>query len=114
MNWNELNDISQLEEMKELSKKKPVLIFKHSTRCGISSMALSRLERKWSGDEIEPYFLDLLRYREISSVIASDFGILHQSPQAILLKEGKPVYNSSHNGIDFDEIRSIVKEMESV
>ena len=114
MNWHHLSSTDQIEELKRISKTKPVLIFKHSTRCAISSMALNKLERKWQENIIEPYFLDLIRYREISNRVEREFGIPHESPQAILLKDERPIYNSSHSGIDFGEMDLIVKEMEMV
>jgi len=87
MNWNYLNDISQLDKLKELSNTTPVLLFKHSTRCSISSMAKSRLERDWDeNSEIKPYYLDLIQFREISDEIAAKFNVVHQSPQALLIK----------------------------
>ncbi len=114
MNWNTLNEKEQLNEIRDLSLNSPVLIFKHSTSCGISAMALNRLERKWKDDSIKPYFLDLLSFRDISNEVASTFGVVHQSPQAILIKGGKAIYHSSHGSIDFEEISSIAKEEQTV
>lgn len=112
MNWNQLNDSTTLVKIKEESTQKPVLIFKHSTRCSISSMALNRLERSWEDDEmnqITPYYLDLISYREISNQIAEDFNIPHQSPQVILIKDGRAVYDNSHMGINYDDLKSAAK-----
>lgn len=112
MNWNQLNDSTILVKIKEESTQKPVLIFKHSTRCSISSMALNRLERSWEDDEmnqITPYYLDLISYREISNQIAEDFNIPHKSPQVILIKDGKAVYDNSHMGINYDDLKSAAK-----
>ena len=112
MNWNHLNDLSQLEMIREQSKSKPVVVFKHSSRCSISAMALNRLERRWKESNIEFYFLDLIGYREISNAIECEFGVVHQSPQVILLKDEKAVFDVSHSGIDFEEILAISKEEE--
>lgn len=114
MDWKILTDRAQLDEINKLSNTKPVLIFKHSTRCGISSMALNRLERKWRETNIDPYFLDLLSNRDLSNEIAKVFGVMHQSPQAILVSGGEVVYHESHTGIDFDEINSIAKDLTTV
>ena len=114
MNWYNLKETGQFEEIKKISIGKPVLIFKHSTSCMISSMALDRLERKWSESNITPYFLDLITYRDVSNGIEKEFGVRHQSPQAILINDGKVVYQSSHNGIDFDAIRSVADKLEPV
>lgn len=101
MDWEPLNHIDQLNEIIAESKDKPVAIFKHSTRCSISRMALKQFENDFDFPEkVTPYFLDLIAFREISNDIASRFGVQHQSPQLILIKNGKAVYNTSHSDID--------------
>ncbi|MEZ7514395.1 bacillithiol system redox-active protein YtxJ [Flavobacterium frigidarium] len=101
MDWEPLNHIDQLNEIIAESKDKPVAIFKHSTRCSISRMALKQFENEFDFPEkVTPYFLDLIAFREISNDIASRFGVQHQSPQLILIKNGKAVYNTSHSDID--------------
>lgn len=72
-------------------------------------MALNRLERKWKETDIEPYFLDLIRYRDISAKVEQGFRVVHQSPQAILIRNEMPVYDSSHSSIDFDEIDAVAR-----
>ena len=107
MNWKTLNSQAQLAEINELSKSKAVLILKHSTRCSISSAALSRLERNWKEENeavIEPFYLDLLAHRDISNAIASQYHIEHESPQALLIKDGKCVFYQTHMGIDVADI----------
>lgn len=107
MNWKTLNSQAQLAEINELSKSKAVLILKHSTRCSISSAALSRLERNWKKENeavIEPFYLDLLAHRDISNAIASQYHIEHESPQALLIKDGKCVFYQTHMGIDVADI----------
>jgi bacillithiol system protein YtxJ len=106
MNWNELTEESQLDELKKLSNEQAVLIFKHSTRCSISASALDRMERKWEKEvNIKPYYLDLIRYRPISNRIQDEFTVEHQSPQILLIKNGKCIYNASHIEINFEEIK---------
>ena len=100
MNWVQLTDLQQLEQLKETSFQTPVLFFKHSTRCSISVMALNRFEREWNNTTVNPYFLDLLNYREVSNQIATLFEVEHQSPQVLLIKDGACVYHASHNAID--------------
>jgi bacillithiol system protein YtxJ len=105
INWNELTDLGQLNEIIDLSNEKPVAIFKHSTRCSVSRMALKQFENEFnSSDKVTPYFLDLIAHRDISNEIANRFGVTHQSPQLILIKEGKAVYNVSHSDIDAEEL----------
>ncbi|HLU90286.1 MAG TPA: bacillithiol system redox-active protein YtxJ [Cyclobacteriaceae bacterium] len=107
MHYSKLDHVSQLETIKEESIEKPVLIFKHSTRCSISAMAWNRLTRNWKeedNEKIKPYYLDLITYREISNAVEEQFGVRHQSPQVIIVKGGHATYNSSHMGIDYQEI----------
>ena len=109
MKWIALKSPDQLEALRAESKNQPVIIFKHSTRCSISLTALNRLERNWKEEEMtstKPYYLDLLSYREISRSIADLFGVEHQSPQVIVLKNGEAVFHKSHFEIDFASIKN--------
>lgn len=104
MKWLPLTDPSGLDRIRSLSAQKPQLIFKHSTRCSISVMAKSRLERGPVSDNIDYHYLDLLNYREISNKIAEDFSVHHESPQVLLIVNGECIYEESHNGIDAEDI----------
>lgn len=104
MNWISLSNEAQLEEIKERSTVKPQVIFKHSTRCAVSSMAKSRLERSTPPPDTDFYFLDLIQHRNISGKIAEEFSVYHESPQILLIKNGECVYDESHSGISMDEI----------
>ncbi len=107
INWVPLTDLGQLNEIIQLSNEKPVVIFKHSTRCSISRMALKNFENEYDlGENIAPYFLDLIAFRDISNEIASRFEVVHQSPQLLLIIGGKSVYDVSHSAIDADELKS--------
>lgn len=109
MNWLSLDNSDQLEEIAQLSNEKQVLIFKHSTRCSISRMALKQFEKEFDqSDKIVPYFLDLLAFRSVSNEIAARFGVMHQSPQLIVIKNGKAIYNASHSDIDAGDLKQLV------
>jgi bacillithiol system protein YtxJ len=93
----------------ELSHQQPVAIFKHSTRCSISRMALKQFENEFDMEGIvTPYFLDLINHRDISNEIATRFEVYHQSPQLLLIKEGKSIYDASHSDIDAVELKGRV------
>jgi bacillithiol system protein YtxJ len=101
IDWNPLTDLGQLDEIVATSHTKPVLIFKHSTTCSISRMALKNFENEFDiKQQITLYFLDLLNYRAVSNEIASQFNVVHQSPQILLIKDGIAIYNASHENID--------------
>ena len=99
IDWIQLTDINQLEEIN--ASEKPVIIFKHSTRCGISTMVLRKFERNFTFDDsqLKMYFLDLIAYRSISNKIAKDYDVRHESPQLLLIKNGKAIVHNSHSGI---------------
>lgn len=101
VNWIHLTSLSQLETIKEASKTEPVFIFKHSTRCGISSMVIKRFEGLFQEEhqKLKVYYLDLLNYRTISDEVGYTFQVMHQSPQLIVVKNGVSVYNASHYDI---------------
>jgi bacillithiol system protein YtxJ len=104
MNWIPLTEEAQLETIKTESKTQAVVIFKHSTRCSISSMAKMRLEREAAPEGIKFYYLDLIAYRPVSNKIAELFSVWHESPQVLLIKNGECIYDESHNGISMQEI----------
>ena len=100
VDWKPITDISQIEDILKNSTEIPVLIFKHSTRCGISRMVLKEFEQTFDlHDKVVSYYLDLLTYREISNQIADIFGITHQSPQILVIKNGVCVYDASHSDV---------------
>lgn len=108
LNWNELTQLQQLDTIVEESAGTPVIIFKHSTRCSVSRMALKNFESEYGIEEgsAKPYFLDLIAHRDVSNEIARRFNVMHQSPQVLLIKNGKSVYDTSHSDID----AGVVKE----
>ncbi|TDH28869.1 bacillithiol system redox-active protein YtxJ [Segetibacter sp. 3557_3] len=104
MNWIDLTSADQLEKIKADSKTKPQVIFKHSTRCSISSMAKSRLDRSPELKDADFYHLDLIAYRSISKKVAEDFNVYHESPQVLVIRDGVCVYDESHYGITVDQL----------
>lgn len=104
MNWIIITNVGQLQDLKDKSSTKPQLVFKHSTRCSISGMTKTRLERSQQPDNIDFYFLDLINYRSISNKISEDFNVEHESPQILLIKNGECVYDESHTAIRMEDI----------
>jgi bacillithiol system protein YtxJ len=106
INWIPLTFMGQLDEIVTHSNERPAVIFKHSTRCSVSRMALKQFETEYDlEDKVDVYFLDLLEQREISNAIATRFGVFHQSPQLLLIKDGKSVYDVSHSDIDAEALK---------
>jgi len=105
LDWIEINSIEELEQAIENSADKPAIFFKHSTRCSISSMALNRFENDWKqGADGVLYFIDLIKNREVSNALADKANVYHQSPQIILLKDKKVLFDASHSAISANEI----------
>lgn len=106
--WIPLNDLKQLDYIKKKSSVKPQVIFKHSTRCGISNMVQRQFisEYNFGEKELDLYYLDILNYRQISDEIGYKFQVIHQSPQLLVIKNGALVANASHgqiNEVDLDK-----------
>lgn len=104
MNWKQLDNLSTLDEIDALSNTKPIVVFKHSTRCSISSMAKGRLDREPTIESVDFYYLDLIKHRDISNFIAEKYKVHHESPQVLLISKGECVFDESHNGITMAEI----------
>ena len=106
MKWIHLTDEGQLNEIIIKSQHRPQVIFKHSTRCSISSVALQRLQKAQQPEGLDFYFLDLLAHRSLSNKVVEVFGVHHESPQVLVIKQGKCVFDESHLGISMTDIVS--------
>lgn len=104
MNWNLLENEGALNSLREKSFSQAQVIFKHSTRCSISDMAKSRLDAAETPDFVDFYYLDLIRFRNLSNTVAEIFQVHHESPQILVIKSGECVYEVSHWDIRFDDI----------
>jgi monothiol bacilliredoxin len=105
--WEHLDKIDQLNNIEQASHSKPIVIFKHSTRCSISGFALRQFEKDYNipTENMDLYFLDLLSHRNISNEIAARFGVGHQSPQIVVIKNGKAIYDASHENIHAEDLK---------
>jgi len=104
MHWIHLTDEEQLKQIISKSQIRPQVVFKHSSRCSISSVALQRLQRVDQPSDIDFYFLDLIAFRTLSNKISDVFKVSHESPQVLVIKDGQCIYDESHLGISLDEI----------
>ncbi len=108
MNWTSLESADQINHIKQYPGYS--VIFKHSTRCSVSMMAKKRFELDWNKlpKDTPLYFLDLIKYRDLSAKVASDFQVYHESPQLLLIKDGECVLDLSHNHVCVDETLSVM------
>jgi bacillithiol system protein YtxJ len=110
--WLPLEKEQQLHEIVRLSHDDSVhavAIFKHSTRCSISSMAKNRLERSWNpiNKNIPVYYLDLISFRQLSNEVANRFDLVHESPQLLLIQKGELKAHASHSAISAELIEEL-------
>jgi bacillithiol system protein YtxJ len=99
--WINLENQKTLDVIAENSKNKTQIIFKHSTRCGISKMVLNQFVAQYNLElNADLYYLDLLNYREVSNEAGYKFQVIHQSPQLIVVKNGVAVAHASHGAIN--------------
>ncbi|GGZ94009.1 bacillithiol system redox-active protein YtxJ [Algibacter mikhailovii] len=108
--WIALNNLEQLNAIQEKSKTKTQVIFKHSTRCGISSMVMRHFVSTYNVTEndLDLYYLDLLNYREVSNEIAHRFQVMHESPQLLVIRNEIVVAHDSHGGINEMDLNAFI------
>ena len=108
MDWKHLNSLTTIDQIKQDSYERPVIIFKHSTRCSISSTVLNRLESSWNKDalpNVDMFFLDLIQHRDVSQQVAETFGVRHQSPQVLIIHQGESIYDASHMSVSYQTLK---------
>ena len=98
LSWTPLISVDEINTIKEISKNQSVLIFKHSTSCGISRMVVKQFESLFNEEnkQLKVYYVDLLNFREVSSKLSEVFQVVHQSPQLLIIKNRISVYDESH------------------
>ena len=101
LNWYTIRSADQLTELDRLSKDKLMVIFKHSTSCPISKMAFKRFQKEadFDTEQVDLFYVGVINDREVSNAIASHYGVMHQSPQLIIIKEGDVIHHASHSAI---------------
>src|SRR5262245_5409634 len=96
----ELNDDRDLDVLLDHSREEPVVVFKHSTQCGVSDGALDELNSfTASNPSVQCGLVLVLENRGLSNKVEHRFGIDHESPQAIVFKNAQPVWHASHRRI---------------
>ena len=109
MNWSTLKSVEDFDGLMQESGQNPHLdyaIFKHSTRCPVSSMAKFSIQRDWekNNPQVQVYLIDIIRYREVSNHVEHQLNVKHESPQLILIRNCTVKYHASHSGISTEPI----------
>jgi bacillithiol system protein YtxJ len=109
-NLTHLSDIDALDAAIAESHERPVLLFKHSRMCGISCEALDELHAHLQNDARGAAYkvITVQSHRRVSDEATTRFGIRHETPQAILLRDGQPVWNASHFRITAGALAKVV------
>jgi bacillithiol system protein YtxJ len=106
----ELRQEHDLELLLERSKTNPVLIFKHSTQCAISDEAHNEfINFAEETENLESTVVLVIENRRLSNAIEQRFGIRHESPQALLIKDGRVVWHASHWNITSESLNNALK-----
>jgi monothiol bacilliredoxin len=108
--WIALNTIEQLDVIASKSETKTQVIFKHSTRCGVSRMVLNQFVDAYelTEEDLDLYFLDLINYRDVSNEVGYTFQVMHESPQLLVIKNGVVVAHDSHGGVNAIDLDSFI------
>lgn len=104
MTWNQLTDVNQLTDIINNSHVKAQVIFKHSTRCSISSVAFNRFRNVDNPKNIDFYLLDLIKHRSLSNTVAEVFKVHHESPQVLMIVNNDCIYEKSHLSISVENL----------
>ncbi|MEY3742664.1 MAG: bacillithiol system redox-active protein YtxJ [Flavobacteriia bacterium] len=110
MSWKNISEPTHWQELLSASQIAPQLVFKHSTRCSISSMVLNRFESSalFQHNAIDSWYLDLIAFRDLSNLVATDTQVWHESPQCIVIDKNKVIYAESHGSIDAKAIEQLI------
>lgn len=106
MAWIQYNSPDIFNILLENSKQAPQFIFKHSTRCPTSALALNRLQD--AAKKIDIYIIDVINNRDISNAVGQKLDVIHQSPQLLVVSEGVCIYHVSHMQISSNVIKQFL------
>lgn len=109
MQYNEITSNDSTQELLNLSFHNPIVVFKHSNRCSISRWVWNDFQQSIFPEEVKIYLLNVIEQRPLSNQLAEHFQIRHESPQVLLIQNGKCIYHDSHQGIDPVKIQSLSK-----
>lgn len=112
MDFINLNQIAQLDQINEQSKSKAQVLFKHSTRCSVSSFAKRILTSEFSDEmsnKFDVHYLDLIAHREVSNAIAEKYNVAHESPQLLVIINGSCVFNASHSDVSLEKAADVIR-----
>jgi len=112
-NYQEITSPAELAELLRLSAEQPVLVFKHSSSCGLSQRAFGEFERYLQSPEsqaVRNFLIVVQKARDVSNQIANLLSVEHESPQAILIRGGQAIWNDSHLALKSEKLKLAVSQ----
>ena len=104
--FKRINSLEALDELMVRSQKEPVAVFKHSTACPVSSSAYREMQR-FPG---EIALIEVQNARDLSHEVGARTGIAHESPQVIILRNGKAVWHASHWKVTAHAVKQAMRD----
>ena len=106
----DITSLEDLDQIDQASFNQPKIIYKHSKTCGLCDIIWNIIKES----DFELNYLDLLTYRPISNEIERRYNVQHESPQILIIKDGKCVYSASHRRIKNEEIQKQLDQLVSL
>ncbi len=109
-----LEDVGQFERLLTTPDSRPLLLFKHSRSCGTSAQALDELEVHLRDEttDVRYAIVTVQTHREVSRVVARTLGVRHETPQALLIQDGRVVWNASHYRVTADAMGAAIRRLQ--
>ena len=106
-----LQGLDELDRLLAASDNRPLLLFKHSHTCGVSAEALDELMTHLDGEpaDVEYAMETVQTHREVSKAVAKRLGIRHETPQALLIRDGRVVWSASHFRVTANAVVDAIK-----
>lgn len=99
-----LSSIRQFEDLLDRSREEPILIYKHSSRCPLSTRARTEVDSFDAESDLSIFEVVVQNDRAISDHVAETLEVRHETPQVILIRDGRPVYDASHREVTADAL----------
>ena len=109
--FKEIKNLQELEEILDESSRRKIILFKHSTTCPISTCAWREVQDfiLESQDEVLVVMIKVIESRSVSNQVAEELGVLHQSPQALLLSKRQVLWHASHQSVNREKIKKALE-----
>ena len=106
-----LQQIAEFDQLLAQSRERPLLLFKHSLTCGTSAEALDELIEHLNDDKLDAEYaiVTVQSHRDLSNAISKRLGVRHETPQALLIYDGRVIWSASHFRVTADAMQSAIK-----